>query len=102
MAESLRPQRCRAAVLPVVVVVVNHQAEGLAAVAARRIGFVNGKLRAVQHAIAARLVGMVVDWTEKADANFAEVLEIGIGDVASRAVVFDQIGVVLIVRSGKL
>jgi hypothetical protein len=45
---------------------------------------------------------MVVEWSEKADANLIETAEVGVGDVAGRAVVFDEILIVLIVRSREL
>src|ERR1017187_5394191 len=45
---------------------------------------------------------MIVKRRQKTDANLAEVVEIPIGNVASRPVVFDQISVILVIRSGKL
>ena len=103
MAESLdAPATGRFAHLPVVVIVVGDEAEGLAAVTAGGIGLVDGHGRAVQHAIAEHLVGMIVERSEKPDPNLAEILEVRIGDVAGRAVVFDQVLIVLIVRSGEL
>ena len=89
-----------AAVLPVVIVVVGHQAERLAAVTPGSVRFVNRHVCAVQHAIAEHLVGVVVERRQDADTNLIHVLEVGVGDVASRTVVLDKVLIELEVRSG--
>src|ERR1700690_215652 len=88
--------------LPVVIVVVRDNSIRLAAVTSGGIGLVNRHLRAVQHAIAEHLFRMVVEWSEESDANLIKGAEVGVGDVAGRAVVFDEILIVLIVRSREL
>ena len=90
------------AVLPVVVVVVGDDPERLAAVTSRSIGFVNGHLCAIQHASTAHLVGMVVERSEESDTDFGEVFEVGIGDLAGCAVVFDQVLIVLVIGRREL
>ncbi len=57
--------------LPVVVVVMQHQLEGLAAVAAARIRLFHGQLRAMQHAQSEHLLRTVLDGPEKPDAHLA-------------------------------
>ena len=69
--------------LPVVVVVMHHQLEWLAAVAAARVGFFHGQLRPVQHVLAIRFVRTGIERTEESDPHFVDVL--GIGDVAAGA-----------------
>jgi hypothetical protein len=51
---------------------VDFEAKRLAAVAAARIGFVDGHFRAVQHGLPEGLVFMVADGAEKADGHFAD------------------------------
>ena len=81
---------------------MGDEAKWLAAVASAGIDVVNGHLRAVEHAIAKHLFGMVIERREKADPNFAQLFEVRIGDVAGCTVVFDEILVVLVVRSREL
>ena len=69
----------RVAQLPVVIVVVSHDAKRLAAVTPCGIGLVNRHLCAIQHAIAEHLVGMIIERSEKSDANLVEVLRSGSG-----------------------
>src|SRR5579871_1638102 len=83
-------------------VVVNHEAKRLAAVSASGVGLVDGQVDPIQHFLAEYVVGMIVDRTEKSDAYFGNGRRIWIGDVARRAVVFDESGVILVVRRGEL
>ena len=83
-------------------VVVNHEAERLAAVSAGGVGFVDGHVDAIQHFLAEGVIGMIVDRTEKSDAHFGDGRRIWIRNVARRAVVFDESGVILVVRRGEL
>ena len=83
--------------LPVVVVVVQHQAEGFAAIATVGVGLFDGQLRAMKHAHAEYLLGTVFDGTEEADAYFGQILRLG--QIASRARVDIGMGVVDVVRT---
>jgi hypothetical protein len=51
---------------------VQHQLEGLAAVAAVGVGLLHGQLRAVQHAQAEDRLRIVLDGPEEADAHLGE------------------------------
>jgi len=82
--------------LPVVVVIVLHQAEGLAAVSAPGIGLFNGQLRTVQHAFAEDRLRIGRDGAKETDADFGEVR--WLGNVAARAHVQVGVRIVHVVR----
>ena len=98
VSRPLRPV-CRLR-LPVVVVVVQHQAKGLAAISAAGVGLFDGELRAMQHAQSKNLVGIVLDRTEKADAHLGYIFRFG--DISSCAGVDVGMDVVQIVGLGEL
>ena len=79
-------------------IVVHHQAEWRAAIAAARIRLVDGEPCAVQHHAAERLIGMIFDRTQEADAHFVDVARLEGDGVARRAVVLHLLLVVLVVR----
>ena len=54
-------------------VVVDLQAERLAAVTAARVGFGDGQLRAVQHGLAQGLVLMILDAGQEPDGHFVDI-----------------------------
>ena len=82
--------------LPVVVVVVRHQFEGLAAVSAMGIGILHGKLRAVQHAQAEDRLRIGLDGAEEADAHFGDIFRFR--NFPSRAGINVGMNVVEVVR----
>src|ERR1019366_401246 len=88
--------------LPVVIVVVSHEPKRLAAVTAGSIRLVDCHCCAIQHAIAEYLVGVVVERRQKSNTNLIEILEVRIGNVAGGAVVFDEILIILVIRSSEL
>ena len=57
-------------------IVVHHQAERCAAIAAARIRLVDGELCAVQHHTAERLIGVVFNRAQEADAHLVHVLRL--------------------------
>ncbi len=79
---------------------MKHQLEGLAAIAAAGIRLLDGQLRAVQHAQSEDRFRIVFDGPEEADADLGEVF--GIGEIAGRTGVDVGMGVVDVVRRGKL
>src|SRR4051794_22629891 len=81
---------------------MGDDAERLASVAAVGVRFINGQLCAIQHASTPDLVRVVIEWREESDADLGEVFEVRIGDFAGRAVVFDEVLIVLVVQSSKL
>src|ERR1051325_5149310 len=97
-----RPGSRCGAVLPVVVIVVSDEPERFDAITTAGISLVNCHVRAVQHASAERLVGMIVEWRKKTDADLAQVFEIGIWNVTRGPVVLDQVLIELVVRSREL
>ena len=82
-------------------IVVHHQLEGFAAVAARGVGLVDGHGCAVEHHAAEGLVAVILNGAQESDAHFGEVLEVGDGHVARGTVVFHGLGVVLVVWLGE-
>jgi hypothetical protein len=56
----------------------------------------------MEHPSPAHLVGVVVERSEKSDANLSEVFEIRVRDFPGGTVVFDEILVVLVIGSREL
>ena len=81
---------------------MSDQTKRLAAVTTGCVGFVDRHLRTIEHPIAQDLIRVIVKGSQKADTNLGKVLEVGIGDLSCRAVVFDEILVVLVIRSREL
>jgi hypothetical protein len=44
---------------------------------------------------------VIIEGTKKADANLGQIFEVGIGHIASCAVVFDEILIVLVIGWGE-
>ena len=80
-------------------VVVDHQMERLAPVAAGRIRFFDRKLRSVEHPSAEPLVGMILQRPEKPDADLIDISRLHHRYIARRAVVFHQLRIVLVIGS---
>ncbi len=79
---------------------MNHEAKRLAPISPARVCLFDRQLRAVQHARAKDLVGIVVDRSEKTDADFTQIGRLR--QVAPRARVDVGMGVVQFVRRRKL
>ena len=82
-------------------IVMHHQLEGFAAVAARGVGLVDCHGCAVEHHAAEGLVAVILNGAQESDAHFGEVLEVGDRHVARGTVVFHGLGVVLVVWLGE-
>ncbi len=86
--------------LPVVVVVVKHQLERLAAVTTARVGFFNCQLRPVQHAQSEYLLRAVLDRPEETNTDLGQILRIR--NVTSRTDIDVGMGVIEIVGRREL
>ena len=82
-------------------VVVHHELEGGAAVAAARVRFFDGEEGSVQHEPAEGLIGMIFDGTEKADADFVDVARLEGDCIARGPVVLHLLLIVLVVGYGE-
>ena len=56
---------------------MQHQLEGLAPIAAARIGLFYRQLRAMQHTLSKNRFRVVLDWPEEANAHLSQILWVG-------------------------